>query len=324
MPHSPISLVINNYNYGAQLGRAIDSALAQEPPPAEVIVVDDGSTDASRAVMAGYGARIRCILQPNRGQAAAINAGVAAARAPLIAFLDADDWCLPGRMAALTAAFARAPGAGLVYHRLRPMLPDGTPVLRPLPRSLCRGNLAPRLWRTAGVWPYPMTSALALRRESWEAAGPIPERFRISADAWIVGIQPLLGPVVALPEALGAYRIHANAWFRAEDDAPMLARRVAHWQAVVEETNAFLARRGAPRRLSLADHFPLRLAQARLAGAGPAERLRLLAAGLRDASEPNPLRRARDTLRAVRGLRTAPMVGSRARGAAEPAPEPRG
>lgn len=297
-----LSVVINNYNYGGFLAQAIDSVLAERHPSAEVVVVDDGSTDTSREVLAGYGARVVSVLQPNRGQAAAINAGVAAARGAILLFLDADDWILPGRLAAVEAAFAANPAAGLVYHRLQPTASDGRRLLKPLPRTLAAGNLVPAMIRAAGWWEFPMTSALAVRRSAWDAAGPIPETFRISADAWIVGIQPFLGPVVALPGSFSAYRVHQNTWFGAAEDAAALRKRMAHWQATVEATNRWLAARDRPERLRLADHHPYRLAAARLAGVDLRQRAALLAHGLAFAGEANLARRARRALASFRSL----------------------
>lgn len=298
-----VSVVINNYNYGPMLPRAIESALGQTGVRAEVIVVDDGSTDDSAAVIKGYGDRIRPVFQRNGGQASAINAGVGAARAPALAFLDADDWWLPGKLAAVVAALAAAPEAGLVYHRLQPVYSDGSTAFAPIPRSLCAGNLAPRLARSGGRWPFPMTSSLTVRRSAWDAAGAIPDGFRISADAWLTGIIPLLAPVVALPQPLGFYRIHNNAWYRARDDRAMLVKRMRHWRATVEVSNRFLARRGRAERLALSDHFWFQAALARLGDPDAPGALRLLLLGLGDPGEPSLLRRLRDSLRAVAALR---------------------
>ncbi|KAB0680357.1 glycosyltransferase family 2 protein [Aureimonas leprariae] len=297
-----VSVVINNYNYGRFVGRAVASALAQDASDFEVIVVDDGSSDDSLAVLHAYRDRATILAQDNRGQAAAINAGVRASRGEFVCFLDADDWWSPGKLSAVVEAFRREPGVSLTYHRLQPTLVDETPTSKPIPRTLCSGDLAPALMRSAGWWPFPMTSAIAVRRSAWDAVGDIPEQFRISADAWLAGIYPLVGHVAALPDTQGFYRIHSNNWYRATDDAAMLRKRMTHWQAVVDATNRFLAARDLPGRLRLNDHFPYQAAAARLDGTDWRRGLGLAFEGLRFAGEPNPLRRARDAVRTARDL----------------------
>ena len=86
-----ISAVIPCYNAAAFIGEAIDSALGQSRPPDEIVVVDDGSTDASAEVIRGFGARVRLVVQPNGGIGAARNRSLAEASGDGIAFLDADD-----------------------------------------------------------------------------------------------------------------------------------------------------------------------------------------------------------------------------------------
>jgi glycosyltransferase involved in cell wall biosynthesis len=292
-----VSVLVNNHNYGHFLAQAVTSALVQEKVAAEVIVVDDGSNDQSRAILEDYRGRATIVLQDNRGQAAAINAGVRASRGDILCFLDADDWWAPGKLSSIVGAFGSDPRLLLAYHRLQPVLVDGKPTLKPVPRTLCSGDLSRRLKKAAGWWPFPMTSAIAVRRSAWQLVGDIPEHFRISADAWLAGIYPLVGRVAALPDSLGFYRIHANNWYRPVDDAPMLRKRMAHWQTTVDATNQFLAERGLPERLSLADHYPYHVALARLDGAGMRTRLGLALEGLRFAGEPNPLRRVRDAVR---------------------------
>ena len=71
------SVIVVNHNYERFLAQAVDSALGQRDADTEVIVVDDGSTDGSRLVIAGYGSRVRAVLQANSGQAGAFNAGLA-------------------------------------------------------------------------------------------------------------------------------------------------------------------------------------------------------------------------------------------------------
>jgi glycosyltransferase involved in cell wall biosynthesis len=91
MASSSISVVIPAYNAMSCIRTAIDSVLHQTVPPDEVIVVDDGSRDATVDVVSSYSARVRLLTQANSGPGAARNKGVRAARAEWIAFLDADD-----------------------------------------------------------------------------------------------------------------------------------------------------------------------------------------------------------------------------------------
>ena len=302
MERPALSVLINNYNYARFVGRAIDSVLSQDAGNVEIIVVDDGSTDQSRSVLEAYGSRIKVIFQENAGQAAAINTAVASSMGEILCFLDADDWWAPGKLSATAAAFRANPQASLVYHRLQPTLIDGTPTSKPIPRTLCSGALSPLLTRSAGWWPFPMTSAVAVRRSAWDAAGSIPHDFRISADAWLVGIYPFLGDVIAMPDPLGFYRIHNNNWYRSTEDATTLRRRMTHWQRTVEATNLFLSAHQLPARLHLTDHYPYRIASAKLQGADARTRFKLAVEGLFFAGEPNLLRRTRDSLRAARGL----------------------
>src|SRR5215813_5615142 len=95
------SVLINNYNYGRFLAECIESVLSQDFADWEIIVVDDGSTDESADVLAGYGDRIISIMKANGGQASCFNAGFAAASGDIIVLLDADDMFLPGKLSTI-------------------------------------------------------------------------------------------------------------------------------------------------------------------------------------------------------------------------------
>ncbi len=108
------SVVIAVYNGARTLRRAIDSILAQTYPAREIIVVDDGSTDASFEIAASYGPPVRLLRQENRGAALARNTGVQAASGNWVAFLDADDYYYPQRLELAAAALERFPEADFV------------------------------------------------------------------------------------------------------------------------------------------------------------------------------------------------------------------
>ncbi len=99
---APVSVVIPCYNYGRFLGEAIESVLAQTLQPAEIVVVDDGSTDNTSEVAAKYGTAVRYVRQDNRGLPAARNLGIRETVSPWLMFLDADDILLPDALRILT------------------------------------------------------------------------------------------------------------------------------------------------------------------------------------------------------------------------------
>jgi glycosyltransferase involved in cell wall biosynthesis len=102
LPHPPtFSVVLPVYQGAATIGEAIESVLAQEPPPLEAIVVDDGSTDELDRALAPFGERVAVVRRPHRGVAAARNAGLNAAGGDFVLFWDADDVLLAGKLAAL-------------------------------------------------------------------------------------------------------------------------------------------------------------------------------------------------------------------------------
>ncbi len=121
-----VSVIIPTYNRAAMLGAAIESTLTQTRLPGEIIVVDDGSTDDTSNVVGGFGNRVRCITQENRGVAAARNAGLAAAKGDLVAFLDSDDLWYPFKLELQVALLERMSGVGLVCSEFDVLKDDGT------------------------------------------------------------------------------------------------------------------------------------------------------------------------------------------------------
>jgi glycosyltransferase involved in cell wall biosynthesis len=113
-----VSVVVPVFNRGQYIREAIDSVLAQTARDLEIIAVDDGSTDGSRAVLDSFGEAIRVIEHPNRanrGQSASINLGLRAARGEFIAILDSDDVWLPEKLAIQLGYLDAHPETGLVY-----------------------------------------------------------------------------------------------------------------------------------------------------------------------------------------------------------------
>ena len=110
-----VSVIIPTYNRADFLKEAIESVFAQTFCDFELIVVDDGSTDRTRDLLAAYGERLRPIFQANRGVSSARNAGIRAAQGRYIALLDSDDLWLPKKLAAQIAAMEAQPDIPLCH-----------------------------------------------------------------------------------------------------------------------------------------------------------------------------------------------------------------
>jgi glycosyltransferase involved in cell wall biosynthesis len=113
------SVVIPAYNAAATIRQALESVLCQTIPPREIIVVDDGSTDETAAVVAGYAGKVTLVSQDNRGPGAATTAGFGRVATPFIATLDADDLWLPRKIARQAARFEDDPGLAGVFTLAR-------------------------------------------------------------------------------------------------------------------------------------------------------------------------------------------------------------
>ena len=118
-----VSVVIPTHNRAPILPRALDGVLGQELPPAEIIVVDDGSTDGTSSVLASYERRhpdlLRVIRQANAGAPAARNAGIREAQQPFIALLDSDDVWRPEKLRRQMEVFAHDPALGFCFTAIR-------------------------------------------------------------------------------------------------------------------------------------------------------------------------------------------------------------
>jgi len=112
-----VSTIITSYNKAPYLGEAVESALRQDHRPHQVLVVDDGSTDNTREIAAGFGERVQYAWQPNGGQSSALNHGIRLARGELIAFLDGDDRWRPGKLSKQVEVFRENPRVAVVYCR---------------------------------------------------------------------------------------------------------------------------------------------------------------------------------------------------------------
>jgi len=204
-----VSIVINNYNYARYIAAAIDSALAQTWHPLEVIVVDDGSTDDSWAVIERYGDRVRAIRQANGGQGAAYNAGFAASRGEWVLFLDSDDLLDVGALARMLSLVNDK--VVKVHGYLRRIDADGRPLGGAVPYIAHDGDVRPIVerFRTYGA---PPSSGNLYRRSAIAPYFPMhAAAWRRSADTVPALLCTFHGLVATVPGTMGCYRLHTSA-----------------------------------------------------------------------------------------------------------------
>ena len=224
-----VSIIINNYNYDRFLSEAIDSALNQTYSNVEVIVVDDGSIDNSREIIASYGDRIIPILQPNGKQAAAFNSGFARSKGDVIIFLDSDDYLFPHTVEQIVSIWQ--PELAKVHYRLEVVDTVGKSLGYSSPQGtspLAQGEVWKNILDQGGYTSTP-TSGNALSRSALEKIFPIPDAYKLTADDYLSYQVPFYGNVGAIEKPLGAYRIHdSNQWALSTVTAAKFQRFVRH------------------------------------------------------------------------------------------------
>lgn len=248
-----VSIVIATYNRAHTLAEAIDSALGQQYPRVEVIVVDDGSSDTTQELLRTYGDRIIAHRQANAGYAAARNTGLRLARGKYVAWLDSDDLFLPEKTA-LQVAFmeahddvvlissefsafdARGPrsdsvrtyygvfgderGPGSVFSASELLEPSGVPWLRGSTHPVVRvwsGGVVHQLLR--GSFVHPPT--VMLRRTAVEKAGPLDETLKNSVEYEFLFRLARFGAFAFVDYPLIRYRFSPDQFSGARHDDSM-------------------------------------------------------------------------------------------------------
>ena len=200
-----VSIVTPSFNQAAFLEETIRSVLEQDYEPVEYVVVDDGSTDGSVAIVERYAHRLAWwTAQENRGQVPAINLGFTHTTGEYMAYLNSDDTLLPGAVARMAGALESDPDLLLVYGDAR--YTDES--------SQVTGYLSSREFDVAAMVRsadnHVVQPSTMWRREAWERFGPFDERGWYFFDfEFFLQFPP--NRVRRIPEPLSTYRIHPAA-----------------------------------------------------------------------------------------------------------------
>jgi glycosyltransferase involved in cell wall biosynthesis len=249
MPHPKVTVLIDTYNHERFVERAISSVIEQDFPPAEVeiLVVDDGSTDATPAIVKRFAPRVAYLRKENGGQASAFNLAIAQARGEFIAFLDGDDWWQRNKLSAVTEAFERNPQAGVVGHgifQIDSATGNGSALTPQQPGYFdLRSDEGAQKFRN--FMCFLGTSRVAIRRSVLEKVLPIPETLVVEADEFMSAVAIAYGGAYLLTEPLTYYRLHdQNQYQFRAGDSSRIRRKMNSLASLERELPAPLAAAG--------------------------------------------------------------------------------
>lgn len=232
---STLSVILPNFNHGRLLGRAVKAFLAQEKVPDEIIIVDDGSTDDSRRILAEIESRssaVRVLLNDtNKGVIYSLNRGLEASSGSFVHLAAADDWVLPGFFTAALHLLESYPKAALACGEVD-LISDKPgaktarrPIIRPSRRA---AYLSPQevaaLLRKSDNWIF--TGAAVLKREKvFEAGGLLPDLGSF-ADGFLVRKLALMHGFCYIPKTVATWQIFEDSVSRQTASDPAKARRI--------------------------------------------------------------------------------------------------
>jgi len=199
-----ISIVTPSYNQAQFLEQTICSVLDQDYPRLEYFVVDGASTDGSVEIIEKYADRLTWwISEPDKGQAEAINKGLQCAQGEIVAWLNSDDYYLPGAMRAAVAALEANPDAGLVYGDVLAVDGRGRPTKR----------LKYAAWELVDLLQFHIIGqpAVFMRRSVLEQAGYLNDAFHMLLDHQLWIRMARLAKMVYVPQLWAAARFHEEA-----------------------------------------------------------------------------------------------------------------
>ena len=304
------SVIIAAYNAERTIGRAIESVLSQTCPAHQVVVVDDGSTDDTAKVIAGFGDSVIYYFQENAGVSAARNAGVDLADGDWLAFLDADDWYYPDRLRWHAEWIAEDPHLAFLTGEQEYRRPDGTLIKKSLESASIGRSLLEKAGGSRRVvlegegigglveQHIGDTPTLSLRRQVFLELGGYPTRFAVSEDVH------LLIRLAARSRRIGVICDPLAVYCVCPDSATRSDKLRAHTQTIAALQDLRSNLRDAPAYMHRGLEGALRRARRDLATVmlRRGQRFRAVAAVLPSFLRSPGLATARDVMSVLRGL----------------------
>jgi len=244
-----ISVLIDTYNHERFIEQAIVSVLDQDFPERdrEILVVDDGSTDRTPAIIRKFEPRVRFLRKTNGGQASAFNLGIPACKGEIVAFLDGDDWWEPGKLSVVASEFESHPEIGAIGHGLFEADEHGVQLYKNVPdrRYIASFSSIDEIRRLPELRSFLGTSRFACRVSVLRKILPLPEDLVIEADELLATLAVAVAGALVLNLPLTNYRIHTGNLFQfSEFDPPRLARKQRAFQCLALEYPRRLASLG--------------------------------------------------------------------------------
>lgn len=200
-----ISIIINNYNYEKYVGKAIESVLAQTYHNIDVVIVDDGSTDNSKAIISSFAIE-KTYFKANGGQVSAQNLGFEKCSGDIVIFLDSDDYLFPELCAEIATKYSAS--IAMYPYKLRICDENGVESSREIPTAgLLLGHHCDFLMQH-GYMPISPMSGVAYQRDFLKDVFPFdPIKWNNSIDHYLSFTAPFYGKVCVLNKPLGGYRL---------------------------------------------------------------------------------------------------------------------
>ncbi|CAN7456842.1 glycosyltransferase [Polaromonas sp. LjRoot131] len=235
-----VSIVVPAYNHAGYLKECIESILAQDYPQVELIVLDDGSTDTTPAVLSAYGERFRWESQANMGQSATLNKGWGMAKGEILGYLSADDALRPQAVSEAVAVLQSRPEIVATYSDFDLIDEHSRAVRTVATRDFDARDLVLDLVCQPGPGAF-------FRREAFLRAGPWNPELRQNPDLDFWLRLSLVGNFLRIPKVLAGFRVH-------EGSATYQSTNISRADEPVLMTRRFVATSGLPDWIAAASH----------------------------------------------------------------------